>query len=880
MAWLAAFVAALLLVAAAAQQPSLTRYQRKLQQACDITTYPSLKPGRLESRSVGLEWVGVNDQYVFSVTLKNMLWRSVDGGATFTDITKLLNDTIKGVEPVQVVRIVASRANPANILFQGAGTYFWVTNNYGDTFTAYQTTGLWKGGRADLRVHPVKDDWILALVRRPDCRPTDEYETACPNDLYVTQNAWSGLTWTNITANANGKIASFVDFDWAQTMCKTPTCNGLNISPEAIFATMYQKQGDWDEAWDPDIHFIRSVDFFKSFHTTVKCGNQFELVGNAVYLAFANSCPTDINGKARIVDRANANGITLYTSTDGGVNFVQACMPVALKQEGYELLETHDGRGVIAVVDYMVKTASSLPDLAASSVYTAGPHMHMFSLSLSQVYRQDGAAVASDFAKIEGIPGVFIANTWTSRRDDEDALSLLIDDPLVTTRITFNTGGHWQMLPRPVKFNNPQCDRCNGNPECYLHLHGSSAWLFGGMQFPSVYSHPAAPGLVMASGNVAEKGNGLDDNEGLCTYLSNDGGVTWRDVGVGAHIYEYADWGGFIILARHEVSGAATEIKFSTDMGKCWSSVPLDSALLVENIRIEPDGQRPRVLVHGRACRKSMDPKCDYDANDQRSAPEGIVYTVDIASIMGSKLRAQCGEADYERWSVRVGPRDTCLLGQTMLFTRRKAASVCLNGAQYARPLPSNTTCPCSADDVECDYGFTTDSAGGGCRAIPKDRMPTCPVLQQGDYYVSNTHMRLLHGDVCSGLERIIPDSDGMGTPRGRRPHAPTASARSPWAAFLIFLLVLAAVVGAGVAWYRLAATGDQRAYVDGVGALIGTAAASAVSWVQDRLHPTRYGYGRAADTAPDLAEMNYFQPISGPAEESSPSPGNIFTLK
>jgi len=37
----------------------------------------------------------------------------------------------------------------------------------------------------------------------------------------------------------------------------------------------------------------------------------------------------------------------------------------------------------------------------------------------------------------------------------------------------------------------------------------------------------------------------------LCTWLSVDGGVTWKDVAVGAYIYEYADFGGLLIMAKH-----------------------------------------------------------------------------------------------------------------------------------------------------------------------------------------------------------------------------------------------------------------------------------------------------------------------------------------
>eukprot|EP00983_Pelagomonas_calceolata_P092332 1157652-Pelagomonas_calceolata.AAC.16 len=37
----------------------------------------------------------------------------------------------------------------------------------------------------------------------------------------------------------------------------------------------------------------------------------------------------------------------------------------------------------------------------------------------------------------------------------------------------------------------------------------------------------------------------------LCTWLSTDGGMTWKDVAVGTYIYEYADFGGLLIMAKH-----------------------------------------------------------------------------------------------------------------------------------------------------------------------------------------------------------------------------------------------------------------------------------------------------------------------------------------
>lgn len=44
----------------------------------------------------------------------------------------------------------------------------------------------------------------------------------------------------------------------------------------------------------------------------------------------------------------------------------------------------------------------------------------------------------------------------------------------------------------------------------------------------------------------------------------------------------------------------------------------------------------------------------------------------------------------------------------------------------------------------------------------------TCvQLVQQKKYFESSTHRRLLHEDQCEGIERVIPDTNGAGVPKG-----------------------------------------------------------------------------------------------------------------
>ena len=62
-----------------------------------------------------------------------------------------------------------------------------------------------------------------------------------------------GKTWTDMVANSKGKVASFVDFDWAPD-------DGAGPYPP-IYATVFRdgtKFAAYRGAWDYNIDFVRS----------------------------------------------------------------------------------------------------------------------------------------------------------------------------------------------------------------------------------------------------------------------------------------------------------------------------------------------------------------------------------------------------------------------------------------------------------------------------------------------------------------------------------------------------------------------------------------------------------------------------------------------
>ena len=93
-------------------------------------------------------------------------------------------------------------------------------------------------------------------------------------------------------------------------------------------------------------------------------------------------------------------------------------------------------------------------------------------------------------------------------------------------------------------------------------------------------------------------------------------------------------------------------------------------------------------------------------------------------------------------------------------------------------------------EDFECEYGY---KRFGPMRchpmlgASPND----CEQIANGNWYQSDSHLRLIHNDTCEHVERVVTDSDGHGTCVGPNcPHNSPHKGRGALAKFFIFLVV------------------------------------------------------------------------------------------
>jgi len=97
---------------------------------------------------------------------------------------------------------------------------------------------------------------------------------------------------------------------------------------------------------------------------------------------------------------------------------------------------------------------------------------------------------------------------------------------------------------------------------CSLHLHSVTS----AQVSAPVFSSKAAPGVVMGVGSV---GSYLLPWEACDTYLSEDGGLTWKFALEHPHKYEFGDMGGLIVAVRDD-NVPVGYFQYSADRGQSW----------------------------------------------------------------------------------------------------------------------------------------------------------------------------------------------------------------------------------------------------------------------------------------------------------------------
>lgn len=170
-----------------------------------------------------------------------------------------------------------------------------------------------------------------------------------------------------------------------------------------------------------------------------------------------------------------------------------------------------------------------------------------YSISLQHTNRNHRGDV--DFEKMLGIDGVFVANQITNPNEVTRG-----DQKHLRTMMSYDDGATWKTLSAPPVDALGDRYACADKPdECQLHLH-----LYTERdRVKNEISDSGAVGVMVGIGMVGKSMPYRDRSGGSMPltgdmFITNDAGVSWREVKKGPHLFEFGDHGGVIVLAHAE----------------------------------------------------------------------------------------------------------------------------------------------------------------------------------------------------------------------------------------------------------------------------------------------------------------------------------------
>jgi hypothetical protein len=196
---------------------------------------------------------------------------------------------------------------------------------------------------------------------------------------------------------------------------------------------------------------------------------------------------------------------------------------------------------------------------AIGTLFVSNSNGTFFVESLRNTHRSDSGYV--DFENLVNIEGVGLAN-YIDNADEVDRGSN--SRFKLKSKITYDDGSSWDFIQAPSRDMHGKSYDCDVDrlESCSLHLHSVSDPHNLGRVFSST-----APGFVMGVGSV---GKYLEDYSQSDTYLSRDGGRSWKQVHHGAHKYEFGDQGNIMIIINDEKNDV-DHFRYSIDSGETWS---------------------------------------------------------------------------------------------------------------------------------------------------------------------------------------------------------------------------------------------------------------------------------------------------------------------
>ena len=370
------------------------------------------------------------------------------------------------------------------------GTRHYHTADRGHSWETFDTPikpGTYDATTFDF--HAEEKEWLL-FVGQTDCN-----SIRCQKDAYYTKN--HGRQWNKMLSNVK-------NCTWGRDK------DFKNIQRTAVFC-------DIVSADSPEkVDLVRSDDFFATTQTLFKDILESTISENFYVVA--------------MYDESDRKKLALRTSIDGS-HFQPITFPpnVDVSNLGSTVLESSSGSIFLNVF------AHWKVDREWGNLYISDSKGASYTTSL--LYTNCDKTGYVDFEKMLGVDGIYLANQVANPKD-----VMANDKKALRTMITLDDGASWTKLNAPALNPDNQPYPCAGEKECSLHLHLYT----DRAKTKNELSDAGAVGIMVGVGNV---GASLGSFEKGDMFVTQDAGMTWRQVRQGPHYFEFGDHGGVIVMA-------------------------------------------------------------------------------------------------------------------------------------------------------------------------------------------------------------------------------------------------------------------------------------------------------------------------------------------
>lgn len=328
-------------------------------------------------------------------------------------------------------------------------------------------------------------------------------------------------------------------------------------------------------------------------------------------------------------------------------------------------------------------TVNNEKDREYGSIIKSNSNGTSYSLSLDNVNRDSEGFV--DFEKMQGLEGVAMVNVVDNVNEVEEGKGKKLK-----SMITHNDGAEWALIPPPGENGEGERFGCVGEAntatdQCSLHVHSYTERY----DKHATFSSPSAVGIMLAVGNVGEYLTPRESDD-TYTFITRDGGITWRAIRRGSYLWEYGDQGSIIVIC--EQAKPTRVVYYTLDEGQTWVEYEFsDVGMNIQQISTTPSDNSRNFLLWGR------------DDGSHRVSTVNLDFTGLKERQRPCVLKDRSPEADdYELWEPKHPLQDgNCLFGHVAQYHRKRLDRECYNGFKTEGLHSIARNCSCTRQDFE-----------------------------------------------------------------------------------------------------------------------------------------------------------------------------------